>query len=79
MSVVPVTVAVKVCALPKRSEMAAGVMVTVMGEGVGCGGGGPTADVAPVPPVLPAQPTVKAADEKRMRSGSAAKRGCAAL
>ena len=78
MSVAPVTVAVKVCALPKTSEMAAGVMVTVMDEGDGAGAGGGTT-AAFVPPVLPAQPSVKAAEEKRIRSGSAAKDDWAAL
>lgn len=74
----PVTVAVKVCVLPKRSEVAAGVIVTVMDEGVG-GGGGDVATDDLVPPVLPAQPSVRAAAKRRMKSGSAAMRGCPAL
>ncbi len=37
---VPVTVAAKVCALPKSNEAVLGVMVAVMEEGVGGGGGG---------------------------------------
>ena|SRR4029077_11953419 len=77
-SVVPVTLAEKVCELPRRSEVVAGVTVTVTAEGGGGGsGGGTTVEAALAPPVLPAQPSVKAAAEKRMRSGSAAKRGCA--
>jgi hypothetical protein len=38
-SVAPVTVAVKVCALPKSSEAVAGVMATLMEDGVGVGVG----------------------------------------
>lgn len=38
-SVAPVTVAAKLCVFPKRSETVAGVMVTVIEEGVGGGGG----------------------------------------
>jgi hypothetical protein len=72
-SVAPVTVAAKVCVLPKRSETVAGVMVTVIEEGVG---GGTTAE--PAPPLLPAQPTEHAAVARRARIGSAAKSGCAA-
>jgi len=76
-SVAPVTVAAKVCVLPKRSETVAGVMVTVIEEGVGGGdGGGTTAE--PAPPLLPAQPTEHAAVARRARIGSAAKSGCAA-
>src|SRR6266849_6607843 len=75
----PVTVAVKVCVLPKRSEAVAGVMVTVTEEEGGGGGGGTTTGLALAPPVLPAQPSVQAAVERRMRSGSAAKCGPAAL
>jgi len=71
-SVAPVTVAVKVCVLPKTSEAVAGVMVAVTEEG---GDGGTTTELALVLPVLPAQPSVQAAVAKRMRSGSAAKRG----
>ena len=74
-SVAPVTVAVKVCVLPKTSEAVAGVMVTVTEEEGGGGGGGTTTELALVLPVLPAQPSVQAAVAKRMRSGSAAKRG----
>src|SRR5258707_7579484 len=37
---VPVTVAAKVCALPKSNEAVLGVMVAVMEEGGGGGGGG---------------------------------------
>lgn len=77
-SVAPVTVAVKVCVLPNKSEAVAGAMVTVT-EGGGGGAGGTTADAAPAPLVLPAQPMVKAVEEKRTRSGSAAKRSCGAL
>jgi hypothetical protein len=77
-SVVPVTLAEKVCELPRRSEVVAGVTVTVTAEGGGGGsGGGTTVEAALAPPVLPAQPSVQAAAEKRMRSGSAAKRGSA--
>src|SRR5216683_1283863 len=79
-SAAPVTVAVKACVLPKRSEAMAGVMVTVTEEeGGGGGGGGTTTEFAFAPRVLPAQPSVQAAVERRMRSGSAAKRGPAAL
>ena len=77
-SVAPMTVAEKVCVLPKRTEAVAGVMVTVTAEDGGGGSGGGTAvEAALAPPVLPAQPSVQAATEKRMRSGSAAKRGSA--
>ena len=77
-SVAPMTVAAKVCVLPKRTEAVAGVMVTVTGEGGGGeGGGGTTVEAALAPPVLPAQPSVQAAAKKRMRSGRAAKRGSA--
>ena len=76
-SVAPVTVAAKVCVLPKRTEAVAGVIVTAEGGG-GSGGGGTTAEAALAPPVLPAQPSVKAATEKRMRSGSAEKHGLTA-
>jgi hypothetical protein len=72
-SAAPVTVAVKVCVLPKRSEAVAGVMVTATEEEGG--DGGTTTELALAPPVLPAQPSVQAAVERRMRSGSAAKRG----
>jgi hypothetical protein len=79
-SMAPVTVARKVCVLPKRSEAVAGVMVTVTEEeGGGGGGGGTTTELALAPPVLPAQPSVQAAAPRRMRSGSAAKRGPAAV
>jgi len=74
--VAPVTVAAKVCVLPKRTEAVAGVIVTAEGGGGGSGGG-TTVEAALAPPVLPAQPSVHAAAEKRMRSGRAAKRGCA--
>jgi len=68
------------CVLPKRSEAVAGVMVTVTEEeGGGGGGGGTTTELALAPPVLPAQPSVQAAAPRRMRSGSAAKRGPAAV
>ncbi len=77
-SAAPVTVAVKVCVLPKRSEALVGVMVTATEE-EGGGGGGTTTELALAPPVLPAQPSVQAAVERRMRSGNAAKRGPAAL
>ena len=51
-SVAPVTVAVKLCALPKRSEAVAGAMVTLTDEGDGSGGGGgwTTADNPPAHP-----------------------------
>jgi hypothetical protein len=78
-SVAPVTVAAKVCVLPKRSETVAGVMVTVIEEGAGGGGGGATAELAPAPPLLPAQPTAHAAVARRARIGSVARRGCSAL
>ncbi len=78
-SAAPVTVAVKVCVLPKRSEAVAGVMVTVTEEEGGGGDGGTTTEFAFAPPVLPAQPSVQAAVERRMRSGNTAKRGPAAL
>ena len=70
-------VASKVCVLPKRSEVVAGATVTVIEEGVG--GGWTAAELAPAPPLLPAQPTVYAAVARRARIGSAAKRGCFAL
>jgi hypothetical protein len=38
--VVPVTVGVKVCALPKSKEAVAGVRVTLTEDGAGKGGGG---------------------------------------
>jgi hypothetical protein len=68
---VPVTVAAKVCVLPKTIEAVAGVMVTVMEEGVGGGGGG--SGVGLTLPVLPAQPRVHAAKARRVRIGSVAK------
>src|SRR5260370_24144227 len=77
-SAAPVTVPVKVCVLPKRSEALVGVTVTATEEEGGAGGG-TTTELAFAPPVLPAQPSVQAAVERRMRSGNAAKRGPAAL
>ena len=71
-SAAPVTVAEKVCVLPKRSEAEAGVMVTLMDEGGG--GGGIIVELAPA--VLPAQPTVLAAAARRARAGSMSRRGC---
>jgi hypothetical protein len=56
-SVAPVTVAAKVCVLPKRTEAVAGVIVTAEGGGGGSGGG-TTVEAALAPPVLPAQPSV---------------------
>jgi hypothetical protein len=65
----PVTVGVKACALPKRSEAVAGVRVTLMedgvGVGVGGGGGGWTADELVT--ALP-QPTVNPMASRRARS-----------
>ncbi len=79
-SVAPVTVAAKLWIFPKRSETVAGVMVTVIEEGAGGGGGGgATAELAPAPPLLPAQPTAHAAVARRARIGSVARRGCSAL
>ena len=72
-SAAPVTVAEKVCVLPRRSEAEAGVMVTLMDEG----GGGIIVELALL--VLPAQPTVLAAAARRARMGSAARGDCAGL
>jgi len=76
-SAAPVTVAEKVCVLPRRSEAEAGVMVTLMDEGGGGGGGGIIVELAL--PVLPAQPTVLVAAARRARMGSAARGECAGL
>src|SRR6266404_1873097 len=70
-SVAPVTVAVKVCALPKSNEAVAGITVTLMEEGGWIGGGGWTTAETPPP-----QPTVHAAVARRTRIGNAGKRGC---
>jgi len=77
MLVEPVTVGVRVCALPSRTEDVVGVTVTLMEEGVGVGGGdGGITEVA-TPPL---QPRVHAAVARRMRIASAGKRGdCTAL
>ena len=72
-SAAPVTVAEKVCVLPRRSEAEAGVMVTLMDEG----GGGIIVELAL--PVLPAQPTVLVAAARRARMGSVARDECAGL
>ena len=74
-SAAPVTVADKVCVLPRRSEAVAGVMVTLMDEGGG--GGGIIVELAPA--VLPAQPTVLVAAARRVRMGSVARDECAGL
>ena len=74
---VPVTVAVRVCVLPKSNEAVLGVMVTVMEEGLGGGGGGTI--VGFTLPVLPAQPEVHAARARRVRIGRVATHGRAAV
>ena len=75
-SVAPVTVAVKVCDLPKSTERVAGVTVTLMEDGVGVGGGiggggGWTTAVSPL-----AQPAAHATAAKRTKIASAGKCGC---
>jgi hypothetical protein len=74
--VVPVTVAVKVCGLPKSTEAVAGVTVTLMEDGVGVGGGtegggGWTTAESPL-----AQPAAHATVAKRTKIANAGKRGC---
>lgn len=69
-SVVPLTVAVNACVLPKRMEALPGVRFTVTaggGEGGGEGGGGATG-LAPPPP----QPSVHALAVRRTRNPCAA-------
>jgi hypothetical protein len=68
-SVAPVTVALKVCVLPKSSETVAGLTVTLMedGAGVGDGGGG---DWTPAE-IPPPQPAAHATVAKRTRIGNA--------
>jgi hypothetical protein len=75
-SVVPVTVAVKVCWLPKSTETVAGVTVTLMEDGVGVGGGvggggGWTTAESPL-----AQPATHVTVAKRTKIVSAGKCGC---
>jgi hypothetical protein len=61
----------KVCALPNSSEADAGVMVTLMedGVGVGVGGGWTTAET-------PLQPTAHTTVPRRTRTESAGRYGC---
>ena len=75
-SVAPVTVAVKVCELPKSTETVAGVTVTLIEDGVGVGGGtggggGWTTAESPL-----AQPAAHATAAKRVKIVSAGKCGC---
>src|SRR5437879_10108291 len=74
-SVAPVTVAVKVCELPKSTETVAGVTVTLMEDGVGVGGGmggggGWTTAESPL-----AQPAAHVTVAKRTKIANAGKSG----
>ena len=64
-SVAPVTVAVKGCALPKRSDAVAGVTLMLTEDAVGVGGGGWTTAETPL------QPAVNEIVTTRTRSGNA--------
>ena len=72
----PVTLGVKVCVLPRRTDDEVGVIVTLTEEGVGVGGGADGLTEVATPPL---QPRVHATVAKRTTVASAGKRGCAAL
>ena len=78
-SMAPLTVAVKVCVLPKSSEDVAGNMVTVTAEGVGGGAGDGGIAAGLELAVLPAQPRTHPDMLRTARMRRTARRGCAVL
>ena len=76
MLVEPVTLGVKVCVLPRRTEDVVGVRVTLTEEGVRVGAGDDGLTEVDTPPL---QPRVHAAVTRRTRTAGAGKRDCAAL
>ena len=76
MLVEPVTLGVKICVLPRRTDDVAGVRVTLTEEGVRVGAGDDGLTEVDTPPL---QPRVHAAVTRRTRIAGAGKCDCAAL
>ena len=75
-SVAPVTVALRVCAVPRSTDPLAGVTVTLMDAGVGVGGMGLGGADTTEPAIPPPQPTVHVAPARRARARRMRERGC---